>query len=120
MNRLGLRLHVPGVLARLGLFERIRLSPEGTSFAELKRLTDAMLAAGKRLFSLSYHSPSLAPGHTPYVRDEAELQGFLGVIERYCDYFFGVCGGQPTTPAALRALLLGREAAGSPRALSPA
>ena len=120
MNRMGLRLHVPAILARLGLFERIRLSPEGASFAELKRLTDAMLAAGKRLFSLSYHSPSLAAGHTPYVRDEAELQGFLGVIERYCDYFFGDCGGQPTTPAALRSLLLGREAAGSPLALSPA
>jgi hypothetical protein len=33
----------------------------------------------------SFHSPSLQPGHTPYVRDEAELDAFYdwwrGVFE---------------------------------------
>jgi hypothetical protein len=120
MTDVGMRLHLPGILARLGLFERIRLTPEGVSYNELKRLTDAMLAAGKRLFSFSYHSPSLVPGNTPYVRTEAELQRFLGVIERYCEYFFGACGGVPTTPDAVRSLLLDQHAARAPVALSPA
>ena len=99
-----LRLHLPGIFSRLGLLERIRLTPEGSSFAELKRLTDVMIAAGKRWFVFSYHSPSVVPGNTPYVRTEAELQGFLGVIEQYCEYFRGRCGGQGTTPRELRAV----------------
>jgi hypothetical protein len=96
------RFHLPGVLARLGLLERIRLTPEGTNFAELKRLVDTMLAAGRRLFVLSYHSPSVAPGNTPYVRNEAELQSFLALIERFCDYFLGTCNGEASTPHDVR------------------
>lgn len=97
MSDFGLRLHLPGILARSRLLERIRLTPEGTSFAELKRLVEAMLAAGKRLFVLSYHSPSVVPGNTPYVRDRRELDRFLGLIDRFCEYFFSVCGGVATT-----------------------
>ena len=94
---LGSRIHLPGIFARLGLFERIRLTPEGVSFAELKRLTDTLLVSGTRLFLLSYHSPSVEPGHTPYVRNEAELQQFLSVIDQYCEYFMTVCGGVGST-----------------------
>jgi peptidoglycan/xylan/chitin deacetylase (PgdA/CDA1 family) len=98
MSDIGLRLHLPGVFARLGLLERIRLTPEGASFAELKRLVDVMLAAGKWLFVFSYHSPSVFPGNTPYVRDDAELQRFLALINQFCTYFCGDCGGEGTTP----------------------
>jgi hypothetical protein len=104
MSAMGMRLHLPGIAARLRLLERIRLTPEGASFAELKRLTDAMLAGGKRLFVFTYHSPSVVPGNTPYVRDERELRQFLGCIEQFCDYFFGACGGAAATPAEIRAL----------------
>ena len=97
MSGLGSRFHLPGVFARLGLFERIRLTPEGVSFAALKRLTDTLLASGNRIFLLSYHSPSVVPGNTPYVRDEVELQQFLGVIDRYCEYFMAACGGVGST-----------------------
>lgn len=87
------RLHLPGVFARSGLFERIRLTPEGNSFAELRRLTNALCKAGVRVFNFTYHSPSLESGNTPYVRSAGELRRFLDVIERYCDYFFGALGG---------------------------
>jgi hypothetical protein len=97
MSPVGLQLHLPGLFARLGLLERIRLTPEGNSLDELKRLTDISLAAGRKLFVFSYHSPSLVPGNTPYVRDEAELRGFLRVIEQYCEYFCGICGGEGST-----------------------
>lgn len=105
MSKLGLQLHLPGILARLRLLERIRLTPEGTTFAELKRLADVMLRSGRRLFVLSFHSPSVVPGNTPYVRTVAERERFLGVIARFCEYFFGACGGVPTTPEAVRASL---------------
>jgi hypothetical protein len=105
MSGVGMRLHLPGAFARLGLFERIRLTPEGVNFDELKRATDALLAGGTRVFVLSYHSPSLVAGNTPYVRDETELGQFLGRIEQYCDYFLGACGGEASTPHDVRSSL---------------
>jgi hypothetical protein len=101
---IGIRLHLPGVLARLRMLERIRLTPEGTNFRELKRLIDTMLAAGRQLFVFSYHSPSVVPGNTPYVRSGSELQRFLALIEQFCEYFFGACEGEAITPDAVRAL----------------
>lgn len=65
-----------GLLARARLLERIPLSPEGTTPAEAIRAIDAALAEGLPLLVFSFHSPSLAPGHTAYVRDEADLAAF--------------------------------------------
>ena len=81
------RLRIPGVLARAGLVARARLTPEGTPAGEQCRLIAAMAARGHRTFSLTYHSPSLEPGHTPYVRDGADLARFLGSIEQVLTFF---------------------------------
>jgi hypothetical protein len=110
-------LHLPGVLSHLRLLERIVLTPEGIAFEEQRRLTRAMLRRGYRVFSLAYHSPSLAPGNTPYVRNSAELRSFLRRIEQYLEFFMGEIGGRPATPfevkeQALR-LTFGGDMAGS-------
>lgn len=104
MNERLKALHVPGVLARLGLIERITLTPEGISFEEQRRLTRALLRDGHRVFSFTYHSPSLAPGNTPYVRSDADLRAFLRRIEQYFDFFMGELGGRPATPFEVKAL----------------
>jgi hypothetical protein len=98
----GLRLQ--GVLARAGAFNRVKLTPEGIPFEELREVTLAMLEAGVRVFNFTYHSPSLTPGHTPYVRSAAELDAFLGRIDRYVDFFFGACNGAAATPQMIRGL----------------
>jgi hypothetical protein len=91
------RLRLPGVLARSGLVARSRLTPEGTPAEEQCRLLAAMARRGHRLFSLTYHSPSLEPGHTPYVRDAAELDRFLGSIEQVLSFFRDELDGRFTT-----------------------
>ncbi len=96
--------HLPGVLARTHLLERIMLSPEGASADEMRRLTRSMFADGHRVFALSLHSPSLVPGGTPYVRTERDLDSFLSSIERFLAFFFGQLGGIATDPLALRRL----------------
>lgn len=100
-------LHIPGILARLGLVERITLTPEGVSFAEQQRLTRALLGRGHRVFSLTYHSPSLAPGNTPYVRSAADLRSFLSTIEQYLGFFIDEIGGRAATPFEVKALASG-------------
>jgi hypothetical protein len=65
-----------GVLARLGLLERVSLTPEGIDARAALRAIDAALADRLPVLVFSFHSPSLSPGHTPYVRDEAALNQF--------------------------------------------
>jgi hypothetical protein len=96
--------HVPGILARLGVVERITLTPEGISFEELRRLSRALLRKGHRVFNFTYHSPSLAPGNTPYVRSEADLKTFLQCIEQYLRFFTEEIGGRGATPFEVKAL----------------
>lgn len=67
-----------GLLSRSGLLQRIPLTPEGLSAGEAIRAIDALLAEGVRLLMFSFHSPTLAPGNTPYVRDEGDLARFYG------------------------------------------
>ena len=98
---LGRRLHLPGVFARLGLLERIKLTPEGTTLAEAQRLTRSLLARGQTTFVITYHSSSLEPGFTRYVRTQEDLRVFLGWLESYCAWFMEEVGGVPSTAGAV-------------------
>ncbi|WP_128892262.1 polysaccharide deacetylase family protein [Erythrobacter sp. HKB08] len=64
---------LPGLFTKLGLLERIPLTPEGVSVEEAIRGIDIALDDGLPLLVLSFHSPSLVPGNTPYVRSEEDL-----------------------------------------------
>jgi len=74
---------VLGLLARLALLERIPLTPEGVTVDEARRGIDIALDDGLPLLILSFHSPSLAPGNTPYVRNEHD-------VDRLYDWWRGV------------------------------
>jgi hypothetical protein len=65
-----------GVFARAGLLARIALTPEDMPIDAAIEAVDVALGEGARLLNFSFHSPSLAPGYTPYVRDVADLRLF--------------------------------------------
>lgn len=83
-------------LARTRLLERVPLTPEGTSPAEALRAIDTALDQALPLLVFAFHSPSLAPGHTPYVRDAADLEAFYGWWREVFTHL-AVRGVQPTT-----------------------
>jgi hypothetical protein len=60
-------------------------------------LTRALLADGHRVFAVSYHSPSLQAGCTPYVRNAKDLETFLHWIEGFLEFFLGEIGGIAAT-----------------------
>ena len=62
-----------GLLARIGMLERIPLTPEGVTVEEAIRGIDIAIDQDLPVLVLSFHSPSLAPGYTPYVRSEDDL-----------------------------------------------
>ena len=65
-----------GLFARASLLSRIALTPEDMPIADALEAVAIADGEGLRLLNLSFHSPSLAPGHTPYVRDAADLKRF--------------------------------------------
>ena len=99
-------LRLPGVMARLRLLDQIRLSPEGNTVNEAKRLTRFLLARGHKVFVVSYHTPSLGPGNTPYVRNDSDLRIFLAWLEAFLDFFLGEVGGVASTPEQIRRMAL--------------
>jgi hypothetical protein len=107
MSDLGTMAHLPGLFHRSGMLVRATLTPEGHGFDEHRRLVQSMLRRGHRVFTINYHSPSLTPGHTPYVRSEADRVHFLETLEQLADYFFKDLGAIPTTPYEIRALAEG-------------
>jgi hypothetical protein len=99
-------LRAVGVVAKLGLVNKVMLSPEGNTLEEMRALATTLHAAGLRTFSLTFHSPSLVAGHTPYVATGAELEAFLECIDRFCEFFFAELHGIPGSPLEFRSALL--------------
>jgi glycosyltransferase involved in cell wall biosynthesis len=96
---------LPSVMSRLGLLERIKLTPEGITIAEAKRLVRHMIRMRHQVFVLTYHSPSLEPGNTPYVRTEADLADFLRWLDEFYDFFTRDIGGICASWRGVRAAL---------------
>lgn len=65
-----------GIASRTGLLTRVALTPEGMPLGLAERAVDAALDERVALIVLSFHSPSLEPGHTPYVRTAADRVAF--------------------------------------------
>jgi len=75
-----------GILDRLGLAALRWLSPEVATGPEMIRLARTLVAGGVRFLNFTFHSPTLVPGLTPFVRSEADLRAFLGRIEQFLDF----------------------------------
>lgn len=62
-----------GLLSKIAMLERIPLTPEGVTLEEAIRGIDIAVDQQLPVLVFSFHSPSLAPGFSPYVRSEADL-----------------------------------------------
>ena len=68
--------HAGAALARLGVVERIALTPEGIPAERACKAIDIAVELRLPVLNFSFHSPSLQPGNTPYVRSQADLDRF--------------------------------------------
>ena len=65
-----------GVFARSRLLSRVALTPEDMPLRDALEAVAVAVGEGLRLLNFAFHSPSVAPGYTPYVRDAADLARF--------------------------------------------
>lgn len=71
-----------GALSRARMLSRVPLTPEGVPAQEAIVAIDALIEEGVRVLNFSFHSPTLAPCHTPYVRDESDRAAFYDWWDR--------------------------------------
>ena len=97
-------------LARFGLVERIALTPEGIPAERACRAIDIALDQGVPVLNFSFHSPSLRPGNTPYVRTAADLDRFYRWWDAVLDHL-ARRGVVPTDTAGLLMLATAKRPA---------
>lgn len=86
-----------GIFARAHLLSRVALTPEEMPLADALEAVAVAVGEGVRILNFSFHSPSVAPGHTPYVRDAADLAAF----HRWWDRIIGDLQRRGVGPASL-------------------
>ena len=96
------KFKLPGVLSKLGIVDRLVLTPEGYTHEEHVKLTKFLYQKGVRTFTWSFHSPTVMPGTTPYVKNEQDVKIFLDSFHQYFDFFFSTMNGIATTPTLLK------------------
>lgn len=85
------------LLSRTNLTERIALTPEGTPASKAIVGIDRALKENIKILNFSFHSPSLAPGFTPYVRNDEDLITFYN----WWDIVFEHLSNRHVEPASL-------------------
>jgi hypothetical protein len=71
-------LRLVGIFDRLGWCNKIALSPEQSTGEEMIALLRTLIRKKMPLVNLFFHSPTLSPGLTSFVRTEADRVDFLG------------------------------------------
>ena len=60
----------------MGLLSRVALTPEDMPIDDAIKAVRVAVGEGVPVLNFAFHSPSLVPGHTPYVRTAADLVRF--------------------------------------------
>lgn len=77
------RLRLESMAARLHLVNQFVLSPEVNTAEDMLGLSRRLLATGVRHLHVSWHSPSLRPGLSPFVTTRADVERLYTSIEEY-------------------------------------
>jgi hypothetical protein len=98
-------LRLAGIAARLRVVQRLSLSPEFSSVAEMLTLSARLLEHGAPHLHISWHTPSLRPGLSPFTTTAADVERLYGKIAAYFDGLVRVTPFRFVTVSEAAALL---------------
>jgi hypothetical protein len=107
------RLRLIGVLHRLGVLRRVKLSQETADAAQMRQLVDATLARGYPLLHMTFHSCIVRVGTSPYSRSERERDQRNDWMAETLAYAVRDRGARPATAAEFRAQWLAASTSGT-------
>lgn len=80
------RAHVAGILSKANLIRKVWLSPETSDAVEMIHLARRLQSQGYPFLNLTFHSPSLRAGLTPFVRTQQAEQRFWEKVRRFLSF----------------------------------
>jgi hypothetical protein len=80
------KLRLLGVLDRLQLLNFHWLSPELATGEQMVMLANGFVKSGHQFLNMSFHSTSMLPGKSPFVKNANELTEILSRIEIFLAY----------------------------------
>jgi len=80
------KLHIVGVFERLKILNQRWLSPELISADDMVKLSNRVVASGGKYLNMSFHSTTLLPGRTPFVRNRRDLEWFIEKIRLFLKF----------------------------------
>ena len=89
-----------GSLVRLGILRKIWLSPEISTSKEMILLINILKRKGAKHLNLMFHSNSLQPGNTPFVKNGDDINRFFMRLEKVLHYISNI-GCLPVTLSEL-------------------
>jgi len=114
------RLPLGGMASRLGLARRVIVSPELETLDDMLAASRRLLEEGARALQIFWHSPSLVPGLSPFVRDAADRERLFANIAGYVEGVSRFAEVVPATVSEAAEALLPDPAAGCEPAASAA
>ncbi|MDG3088287.1 hypothetical protein P7F88_20315 [Vibrio hannami] len=89
------------LLAKLVRIRKYRLSPEGFNLAQMKQVMESQIKIGQNEFILSFHSPSIKAGKTPYAETKNEADALANRTVDFVHWFINDAGGEAFLPGSL-------------------
>jgi peptidoglycan/xylan/chitin deacetylase (PgdA/CDA1 family) len=78
-------LQLVGVASKLGMVKRIILSPEIETVPDMLTLSRRAIERGARHLHLTWHSPSLCPGLSPFATSTGDVERLYAAVEQFVD-----------------------------------
>lgn len=79
------RLRLAGLASWTGIIRRLSLSPELSTVSDMLTLARRLLDHGTRHLQLSWHTPTLLPGLSPFTTTAADVDRIYGSIAGFVD-----------------------------------
>jgi hypothetical protein len=83
------------VAARLGIIQRVILSPETNSVSQMLALARRLLEFGVPHLHLFFHSSSLVPGLSPFTRSRGDVDRLLGRMRAFVERLSAIAEVSP-------------------------
>lgn len=79
------RIHMKGILSRLGLVNKVWLSPEVATAGAMAKLAKRMMTMKFSCLNMTFHSTSLTAGFSPFVQSNEQEATFFSSIAQFLE-----------------------------------